>query len=53
MNTTCMLKSTNDRTDRTAEIEAKLKENGYCMLDSGVFYVSGINMPANTPKSMT
>ena len=48
MNTTCMLKSTNDRTDRTAEIEAKLKENGYCMLDSGVFYVSGINMPANS-----
>ncbi|MBE6604721.1 MAG: hypothetical protein E7639_03330 [Ruminococcaceae bacterium] len=48
MNTTYMLKSTNDHTDRTAEIEAQLKEKGYCMLDSGVFYVSGVNMPANS-----
>jgi len=39
------LKSTGDQTDRTEEIEAKLRENGICILGSGVYYVSGIVMP--------
>ena len=29
------LESTNDRTDRTAEIEAKLSEYGTCLLGTG------------------
>ena len=48
MYTNEFLKSTTDRTDRTAEIEALLKEQGYCLLGSGVFFVSGIVMPAGT-----
>lgn len=39
------LDSTNDTTDRTKDIEAKLSEYGVCVLGSGVYYVSGVNMP--------
>jgi len=39
------LESTNDRTDRTTEIEAKLSEYGACLLGSGDYYVSGVKMP--------
>ena len=42
------LESTGDRTDRSAEIEAKLKEHGSCLLGTGVFYVSGVKMPDST-----
>ena len=42
------IESTNDDTDRTAEIEKKLNENGCCLLGSGIFCVSGVNMPTNT-----
>ena len=42
------LESTGDKTDRSAEIEAKLKEYGSCLLGTGVFYVSGVKMPDNT-----
>ena len=45
---TALLTSTNDKTDRTAEIEAMLQSHGCCTLDSGVFYVSGVTMPQNT-----
>ena len=39
------LKSKNDQSDRTAEIEEKLKVYGVCVLGSGVFYVTGVKMP--------
>ena len=39
------LKSKNDKSDRTAEIEEKLKNYGVCILGSGVFYVTGVKMP--------
>ena len=39
------LKSKNDQSDRTAEIEEKLKIYGVCILGSGVFYVTGVKMP--------
>ena len=42
------LESTNDCTDRTAEIEKKLCEYGVCLLGAGVFYVSGVKMPDET-----
>ena len=42
------LESTNDRTDVTAVIEKMLNEQGVCRLGSGVFYVSGVNMPDGT-----
>lgn len=42
------LESTNDRTDRTTEIEAKLSEYGACLLGGGDFYVSGVKMPDGT-----
>ena len=48
MNTVKMLQSTNDKTDRSAEIEALLKSEGYCQLGAGVFYVSGVTMPPHT-----
>ena len=40
-----LLESTNDKTDVTEKIEAMLNEHGACVLGSGVFYVSGIDMP--------
>lgn len=43
-----ILNSTNDRTDRTAEIEAMLAQYGVCCLGSGVFYVSGVKMPPHS-----
>lgn len=42
------LESTGDKTDRTKEIEALLKEYGACLLGTGVFYVSGVTMPEGT-----
>ncbi|MBQ8432511.1 MAG: hypothetical protein IJX28_06470 [Clostridia bacterium] len=39
------LKSKNDKSDRSAEIEEKLKFYGVCILGSGVFYVTGVKMP--------
>ena len=48
MNTARLLTSTNDKTDRAAEIEALLQAEGCCTLGSGVFYVSGITMPQST-----
>lgn len=42
------LESTNDTTDRKSDIEAKLNEFGACVLGSGVFYVSGVDMPDNS-----
>ena len=48
MNEKYFLESTNDRTDVTAVIEKMLKDQGVCRLGSGVFYVSGVNMPDGT-----
>jgi len=45
------LESTSDKTDRTTEIEAMLRENGACILGGGVFYVSGVTMPEGTMLS--
>ena len=42
------LKSTNDTTDRTAEIEALLQEYGTCVLGPGTFVVKNVRMPDNT-----
>lgn len=42
------LESTEDLSDRSAEIEANLAELGTCILGAGDFYVSGIKMPAGT-----
>lgn len=39
------LHTTNDKTDRTKEIEKLLIETGVCRLDSGDFYVKNIVMP--------
>ena len=40
-----LLESTGDGTDVTEKIEAMLSEHGACVLGSGVFYVSGVDMP--------
>ena len=40
-----LLESTGDKTDVTEKIEAMLKEHGACVLGSGVFCVSGVDMP--------
>lgn len=42
------LASTGDTTDRTAAIVTMLQETGICNLGPGKFYVSGVNMPANS-----
>lgn len=43
------LASTNDTTDRTADIMAMLNATGYCHLGKGTFYVNGqIEMPDNS-----
>ncbi len=42
------LESTNDNTDRTAEIMALLEQYGVCRLGCGTFVVSGVDMPDNT-----
>jgi len=42
------LESTCDKTDRSEEIEAKLKEFGVCILGSGTFTVRGIAMPPHS-----
>ena len=39
------LSSKNDKSDRSAEIEEKLKRYGTCILGSGDFYVTGVKMP--------
>ena len=41
------LVSTNDTTDRTAEIE-KMLNTGICNLGPGDFYVTGVSMPVNS-----
>ncbi len=45
------LESTSDMTDRSAEIEEKLKSFGACVLGNGEFYVSGVTMPEGTMLS--
>lgn len=40
-----ILQSTNDLTDRTADIINHLNLYGYCELGEGIFYTSGIEMP--------
>lgn len=40
------LASTNDTTDRTADIQAMLSSTGCCHLGTGVFYVTGVDVPA-------
>lgn len=42
------LPSTNDSTDRTAEIRALLEQYGVCRLGCGSFVVSGVDMPDHT-----
>lgn len=42
------LESTNDDTDVTARIEEILQQHGMCLLGDGVFYVSGVRMPADS-----
>lgn len=42
------LSSTNDMTDVTQSIITMLTQSGVCHLGSGVFYVSGIDMPDDT-----
>ena len=42
------LQSTNDNTDRTADIMALLEQYGVCRLGCGTFVVSGVDMPDNT-----
>lgn len=43
------LASTNDETDRTADIMGMLNATGYCHLGEGVFYIGGqIEMPSNS-----
>ena len=46
-----VLESTSDGRDRTAEIEACLKNYGACMLGAGLFTVRGIEMPDGTSLS--
>lgn len=43
-----MLEASGDNRDRTAEIEAILKEKGSCILGIGTFVVKGIAMPENS-----
>ena len=45
------LASTDDNTDRTADIVTLLSQTGVCNLGSGVFYVSGIDMPNDSTIS--
>lgn len=40
-----VLRSKNDKSDRSEEIEEKLRLYGVCILGSGVFYVTGVRMP--------
>lgn len=40
-----LLSTTNDCRDRAGEIMEKLETYGVCILGSGVFYVSGVEMP--------
>ena len=42
------LPSTNDMTDRTKEIETRLRETGACRLGAGVYYVKNIVMPEDS-----
>lgn len=42
------LPSTNDNTDRSAEIRALLEQYGVCRLGCGQFVVSGLDMPDHT-----
>ncbi len=39
------LESTNDMTDRTAEIQKYLDEFGVCILGAGLYVVNGVDMP--------
>ena len=40
-----LLESTNDMTDRTAEIQKMLDAEGVCILGAGLFLVNGVDMP--------
>lgn len=42
------LPSTNDNTDRTADIQAMLDQRGACLLGDGLYVVSGVNMPKDS-----
>lgn len=42
------LPATNDGADRTAEIQQLLDQHGTCQLGSGIYVVSGIQMPRGT-----
>lgn len=42
------LSSTKDTTDRTSAIEQLLQQYGVCILESGDYYVRGIQMPENS-----
>ena len=42
------LPSTNDNTDRTADIQQMLEQHGVCMLGDGVYVVSGVDMPKSS-----
>lgn len=42
------LRSTNDKTDRSAEIENLLNQYKTCVLCPGTYYVSGVKMPDDT-----
>ena len=43
-----ILESTEDHSDRSAEITALLERYGICRLGPGKFYVSGVQMPENS-----
>lgn len=45
------IKSTNDTTDRTEEIQTVLNTFGACVLGAGVFYTTGILVPSNATFS--
>ncbi len=46
-----LLCSTNDYTDRTAEIEEILNSYGSCVLEAGLYVVRGVKMPDSTMLS--
>ncbi len=43
-----ILTSTNDNTDRTADIQQRLEQHGVCLLGDGLYVVSGVTMPKNS-----
>ena len=45
---TYVLKCTQDMRDRTAEIQEILRQQGCCLLEKGIYVVSGVIMPPGT-----